>query len=180
MTTSTAPAPLPQGNDAPSSLSDMLLPVVRSPMLDRDEELFAYELVFYRQGAGTDADTTLLGGIVSGITDGAITRLVRGNRAFMRLSRALLLEQTDILAHTPRLGVIMDPFQVRDVALVQRLQQLAPRTWNQALAEVLGDRASRPDDSPGQAIVEIAIYPEVVWLTARSLRTHSASHRAAS
>jgi c-di-GMP-related signal transduction protein len=105
----------------------MLLPVVRSPMLDRDEELFAYELVFYRQGAGTDADTTLLGGIVSGITDGAITRLVRGNRAFMRLSRALLLEQTDILAHTPRLGVIMDPFQVRDIALVQRLQQLALR-----------------------------------------------------
>ena len=137
MTTSTAPAISTPGNDVGNSLSDMLLPVVRSPMLDRDEELFAYELVFYRQGAGTDADTTLLGGIVSGITDGAITRLVRGNRAFMRVSRSLLLEQTDVLAHTPRLGVIIDPFQVRDAALLQRLQQLALR--NCPLMLDLGD-----------------------------------------
>jgi EAL and modified HD-GYP domain-containing signal transduction protein len=120
-----------------TALSDMLLPVVRSPMLDREEELFAYELVFYRQGAGTDADTTLIGGVLSGITDGAITRLVRGNRAFMRLPRMLLLEQTDILAHTPRLGVIMDPIYVRDVAVLQRLQQLAQR--NCPLLLDLGD-----------------------------------------
>jgi EAL and modified HD-GYP domain-containing signal transduction protein len=127
MTTSTAaPATKTLGNET-SSLSDKLLPVVRSPMLDREDELFAYELVFYRQGAGTDADTTLVGGVLSGITDGAITRLVRGNRAFMRLPRALLLEQTDILAHTPRLGVIMDPIHVRDAAVLQRLQQLAMR-----------------------------------------------------
>ncbi len=115
----------------------MLLPVVRNPMLDRDEELFAYELVFYRQGAGTDADTTLTGGVLSGITDGAITRLVRGNRAFMRLPRQLLLEQTDILAHTPRLGVIIDPIHVRDTAVLQRLQQLSLR--NCALLLDLGD-----------------------------------------
>jgi len=115
----------------------MLLPVVRSPMLDREEELFAYELVFYRQGAGTDADTTLVGGVLSGITDGAITRLVRGNRAFMRLPRQLLLEQTDILAHTPRLGLIIDPIHVRDTAVLQRLQQLALR--NCSLLLDLGD-----------------------------------------
>jgi EAL and modified HD-GYP domain-containing signal transduction protein len=104
-----------------------LLPVVRSPLLDQEEELFAYELVFYRQGAGTDADTTLVGGVLSGITDGAITRLVRGNRAFLRLPRTLLLEQTDILSHVPRLGVIVDPIHVRDAAVLQRLQQLAMR-----------------------------------------------------
>ena len=38
----------------------------------------------------------------------------------------------------------------------------------------------RLDDGPGQAIVEIAIYPGVVWLAACSLRAHSASHRTAS
>ena len=127
MTTSTAPATSTPGNEVSTTLTDMLLPVVRSPMLDHEEELFAYELVFYRQGAGTDADTTLVGGVLSGITDGAITRLVRGNRAFMRLPRSLLLEQTDVLAHTPRLGVIIDPFRVRDTALLQRLQQLVLR-----------------------------------------------------
>jgi len=60
----------------------------------------------------------------------------------------------------------------------QRLQQLAPATWEQALADVLNGRAGRPDDGPGKAIVEIAIYPDVVWLAARSLQAHSASHRA--
>ena len=44
----------------------------------------------------------------------------------------------------------------------QRLQQLAPGTWDQALAGVLGGSSGRPDDGPGQAIVEIAIYPDVV------------------
>jgi hypothetical protein len=62
----------------------------------------------------------------------------------------------------------------------QRLQQLAPGTWDQALADVLSGKPSRPDDGPGQAIVEIAIYSDVVWLAARSLKARSVSHRAAS
>jgi hypothetical protein len=61
-----------------------------------------------------------------------------------------------------------------------RLQQLAPGTWDQALAGVLSRTPGRPDAGPGQAIVEIAIYPAVVWLTARSLREYGTSHRAAS
>ncbi len=61
----------------------------------------------------------------------------------------------------------------------QRLQQLAPGTWDQALAGVLGV-SRRPDDGPGHAAVEIAIYPDVIWLAARSLKAHSASHREAS
>ena len=62
----------------------------------------------------------------------------------------------------------------------QRLRQLAPGSWNQALAGVLGAGPGRQDDGPGHSAVEIAIYPDVVWLAARSLREHSASHHAAS
>ena len=61
----------------------------------------------------------------------------------------------------------------------QRLQQLAPGTWDQALACVLGSHRWQ-DDGAAYSAVEIAIYPDVVWLAARSLRKHSASHRAAS
>ena len=47
-----------------------------------------------------------------------------------------------------------------------------------------GRRARRQpgqqDDGPGHPVVEIAIYPDVVWLAARSLRAHSTSHREAS
>jgi hypothetical protein len=53
----------------------------------------------------------------------------------------------------------------------QRLRQLAPSTWNQALADVLDISPGRPDDHPGHPAAEIAIYPDVVWLTAYSLRT---------
>jgi len=45
---------------------------------------------------------------------------------------------------------------------------------------VLGLGRGRPDDNPGHAVVEIAIYPDVIWLAARSLKAHSASHREAS
>lgn len=54
----------------------------------------------------------------------------------------------------------------------RRLRHLAPRTWQQALADELTVSPGRPDDAPGHPAVEIAIYPDVVWIAARNLRTH--------
>lgn len=48
-----------------------------------------------------------------------------------------------------------------------------PGTWNQVLASTLGASPSRP-------VAEIAIYPDVAWLAARSLPEHSTSYRQAS
>jgi hypothetical protein len=62
----------------------------------------------------------------------------------------------------------------------RRLRQLAPGTWQQALAGVLAVTPGWQDDGPGHPAVEIAIYPDVVWLSARSLRADSASHHGAS
>jgi hypothetical protein len=59
----------------------------------------------------------------------------------------------------------------------QRMRHLAPGTWNQALAGTLGASPGRQHDGPGHPVVEIAIYPDVVWLAARSLREHTASRR---
>jgi hypothetical protein len=61
----------------------------------------------------------------------------------------------------------------------QRMHQLAPGTWHQALASVLATRPGWQDDSPGHPVVEIAIYPDVVWLAARILQAASASYRTA-
>jgi hypothetical protein len=61
----------------------------------------------------------------------------------------------------------------------RRLRQLAPGTWHQALASVLSASPSWQDNGPGQPTVEIAIYPDVVWLAARILRTQDSKHRAA-
>jgi len=62
----------------------------------------------------------------------------------------------------------------------QRLCQLAPGSWEQALAGVLGGSPGRQDDGSGHPVVEIAIYPDVVWLADRSLQAHDTSHSAAS
>jgi hypothetical protein len=60
----------------------------------------------------------------------------------------------------------------------QRLRRLAPGTWDQALASALDTSPGRPDGGPGHPVVEIAIYPDVVWLAARSLREHTDTRRA--
>ncbi len=58
------------------------------------------------------------------------------------------------------------------------MRQLAPSTWQQALASLLSISPWQ-NDSPGHSVVEIAIYPDVIWLAARSLREHRASQGAA-
>jgi c-di-GMP-related signal transduction protein len=114
-------------DDTGALIPDLPLPIVRSPMLDSRGQLVAYELLFHRDELGPDAEATLMRRLLATITDGVMTRLVRGNRAFLRLSRDLLMEQTDVLAHHPRLGIIVDPTSISDAALVPRLQQLAQR-----------------------------------------------------
>jgi hypothetical protein len=55
-----------------------------------------------------------------------------------------------------------------------RMRQLAPGTWNQALADVPGASPRWQGDGPSYPVVEIAICPDVVWLAAHSLRARAA------
>ena len=100
------------------------LPVLRVPMLDRERQLFAYEIVFHREPGD---EQTLLQCVLSTITDGALTRLVRGNRAFLNMPAELLPEDSDVLLHQPRLGVVLQPHVATDAPLMKRLQQMAQR-----------------------------------------------------
>lgn len=100
------------------------LPVLRVPMLDRNRQLFAYEIMFHREPGD---ERSLLQHVLSTITDGALTRLVRGNRAFLKLPAELLPEDFDALLHQPRLGVLLQPDVATDAALMKRLQLMAQR-----------------------------------------------------
>jgi EAL and modified HD-GYP domain-containing signal transduction protein len=108
----------------PAMSTEQPLPVVRLPMLDAKRQLFAYEILFHREGID---EAALMQRVLSTILDGALTRLVRGNRTFLRLSRDLLLEQTDVLLHQPRFGVLLRPEVAQDAPLMERLQQMAQR-----------------------------------------------------
>jgi EAL and modified HD-GYP domain-containing signal transduction protein len=100
------------------------LPVLRVPMLDRERQLFAYEIVFHREPGD---EQSLLQNVLATITDGALTRLVRGNRAFLNMPAELLPEDADVLLHQPRLGVVLQPYVATDAPLMKRLQQMAQR-----------------------------------------------------
>ncbi|MDQ6645676.1 MAG: HDOD domain-containing protein [Pseudomonadota bacterium] len=100
------------------------LPVLRVPMLDRERQLFAYEIVFHREDGDDD---TFLQRVLTTVTDGALNRLVRGNRAFLKMPAELLPEDSDVLLHQPRLGVVLQPHVADDAALMKRLQKMAQR-----------------------------------------------------
>ncbi len=59
----------------------------------------------------------------------------------------------------------------------ERMQQLAPSSWQQALDGALRPRPGLTYDVPCHPAIEIAIYPDVIWLTARILRARRTSHR---
>ena len=119
-----AAAPASSSNASGNPAGELPLPVVRLPMLDSTRQLFAYEILFHREGID---EAALMQRVLSTILDGALTRLVRGNRTFLRLSRELLLEQTDVLLHQPRFGVLLRPQVTQDAPLMERLQQMAQR-----------------------------------------------------
>jgi len=118
---SAAPSPTPAADGAASQLP---LPVLRVPLLDRDRQLFAYEIVFHREAGDEDG---FLQRMLSTVTDGALNRLVRGNRAFLKMPVELLPEDSDVLLHQPRLGLVLQPHVANDEALMTRLQKMAER-----------------------------------------------------
>ncbi len=105
---------------------DDILPVVRVPILDRHQALFAYELVFPRpSGAPTEtAANELKQQTLSAIADGSLKRLVRDNRAFLRMSRELLLEHADILRHNARMAASVDAALGTDPVVLETLRGL--------------------------------------------------------
>ncbi|MDF3982126.1 HDOD domain-containing protein [Luteibacter sp. PPL201] len=105
---------------------DGILPIVRVPVLDRKQALFAYELLFPRP-AGLDIETASLAhtqATLSAIVDGSLKRLVRDNRAFLHMSRELLVQHADILRHNARLGASVSADVGDDEQLLVRLREL--------------------------------------------------------
>lgn len=152
--------------DASGARMDTPLPMVRIPMLDAKRDLFAYEIRFPLTDPLDPLDpndatpdrvhatpSSLDARILATLADGAINRLVRGHRVFLHLSRALLMEQGDMLLPYPRVGVIVDASVAGDEALVDRLEKLAQRH-----IMILVDLGSSlpPEDAAHQRLLQMA------------------------
>ncbi|HEX7817115.1 EAL and HDOD domain-containing protein [Dyella sp.] len=129
-----------------ATFNEVPLPVVRVPMLDRENQLVAYELII--QGDGDD-EANLMRRVLSTIVDGSVTRLARDNRVFIRLSRDLVMEQSELVLRYPRIGLVIDSAWTDDEAMMARLQMLSQRGCallldlaDQPIPQVGGDRGA--------------------------------------
>ena len=129
-----------------ATFNEVPLPVVRVPMLDRDHQLVAYELIVQADG---DDEANLMRRVLSTIIDGSVTRLARDNRVFVRLSRDLVMEQAELVLRYPRIGLVIDSAWADDEATMSRLEALSQRgcallldLGTQPIPQVGGDRAA--------------------------------------
>jgi len=130
------------------------LPVVRIPMLDRDRQLMAYELLLQEDGE----DESALGHrLLSTIIDGSVTQWARGNRVFVRLPDELVLEQADQVLRHPRIGLVVAPRAIHDVLLLERLRQLSARGCA-LLLDLEGGAADLPGDDELRVLLDLARY----------------------
>ncbi|MBD8881879.1 HDOD domain-containing protein [Rhodanobacter sp. 7MK24] len=139
--TTTAPTAAAASHSQAYDGASPQLPVLRVPLLNRERDLYAYEILFHRESGDEQA---LLRSVLAMITDGALTRLVRGNRAFLNLPAELLPEDADVLLHQPRIGVVLQPHVADDEALMARLQLMAQR----GCQFMLDIGATEPGNSP--------------------------------
>lgn len=144
--------------DTPDSMAqEAPLPVVRVPMLDREQQLVAYELLLQSDGSGHEA---ALHRLVSTIIDGSISQLTRGNQVFLRLPRDLLISQAEFIRRQSHIGLVVQTADADDEALLECLEQLAQRDC--ALLFDLG-RQSPPksSDIPAEKLMAIAKFARI-------------------
>lgn len=130
------------------------LPVVRIPILDRDRQLVAYELLLQEDG---ESEAALGHRLLSTIIDGSVTQWARGNRVFLRLTRELVLEQADQVLRHPRIGLVVPPAAVHDVLLVERLRQISARGCA-LLLDLEGAAGAAHSDDDLRLLLDLARY----------------------
>lgn len=109
-------------SDEPAALAEEIqLPVVRVPMLDREQQLLAYEL---RLQPGSLADDIAMHRLMSTIIDGSINQFTRGNLAFVRLAPELVFNQAEFLRRKSSIGLVIHPHEADDELFLECLQQL--------------------------------------------------------
>ena len=133
------------------------LPVVRVPMLDRGQQLFAYELLLQPDGVDDEA---ALHRLVSTIIDGSISQLTRGQQVFLRLPRDLLISQAEFVRRQAHIGLVVRPADADDEALLECLKRLAQRDCA-LLFDLGGQLPPNSPDMPAEKLMAMARFVRI-------------------
>lgn len=145
-------------SDHPAAMAqETPLPVVRVPMLDRGQQLVAYELLL--QPGGID-DEAAMHRLVSTIIDGSINQLTRGNQVFIRLPGDLLINQAEFIRRQSHIGLVVHPADADDEALLECMEQLAQRGCA-LLFDLGGQLPPKSSDMPAEKLMAIAQFARI-------------------
>ncbi len=118
--------------------------LARQPILSRDGELYAYELLFRNAAAGpagvTD-DLTATAAVIAHSAELGIARVIGASLAFINVNAQVLF--SDFVQLLPRQTVVLEVLETVEVddALVARMEQLVAKGYRFALDDVIADSA---------------------------------------
>lgn len=144
-------------DDPATTAQETPLPVVRVPILDREQQLIAYELLL--QPGGID-DEAAMHRLVSTIIDGSISQLTRGNQVFLRLPRDLLINRVEFVRRQPNIGLVVHPADAGDASLLECLKQLAQRDCA-LLLDLGGQVFPEPADASAEELLAMARFARI-------------------
>lgn len=116
--------------------------LARQPILNRDQQLYAYELLFRSAAAGpasvTD-DVAATASVIAHASELGMENVIGASFAFINVNAAVLF--SDFVHFLPRHMVVLEILETVDVddALVARIEQLAEAGYRFALDDVVND-----------------------------------------
>ncbi|WP_420477116.1 EAL and HDOD domain-containing protein [Noviherbaspirillum sp. ST9] len=134
--------------------------LARQPILDRNQELFAYELLFRDAGADTANVTNDLSATASVIAHAAelgMANVIGSSLGFINVDAAVLL--SDFIHFLPRDRVVLEILETVEVdeRIVARVQELAAAGYAIALDDVVAESSNVQKLLPLADIVKVDI-----------------------
>lgn len=134
--------------------------LARQPILDRNQELFAYELLFRAAAAGPANVTNDLSATASVIAHAAelgMGNVIGNSLGFINVDAAVLM--SDFIHFLPKHKVVLEILETVKVTdrLVERVQELAGAGFTFALDDVVADSPNVQKLLPHAAIIKIDI-----------------------
>ncbi|GAP65233.1 putative signal transduction protein [Mizugakiibacter sediminis] len=125
---------MPQPNAAPAAPAAPVMLVARQPILDREQKLLGYELLFRAQAEDREAritnrDAATARVLLHAFVDFGIKRLVGESLAFVNLTRNLLLNHQHLPSSGKQVGLEILEGQKFDAELVEAVRTLAGRGY---------------------------------------------------